>query len=648
MSLFKQLLIAICLFLVVAFSGSFMVSLESSRTQYVNQLRSHAQDAATALALSLTPNIDDPAMVELMVSSIFDSGYYSSIRVVNQVTEEVMVERSGTPEVGNVPDWFVKLIALEPAGGDALVSRGWQQAARVEVVSHPMFAVAKLWQSALGSLTWLLLCGAVSAVLGALLLRRQLKPLDYMVKQSHAIARREFLSLPELPRTPELRRVVQAMNQMVEKLKALFQEQAERSEKLRAESYQDNLTGLANRRYFEMQLNARVSNPEQASSGYLLLLRVKDLAGLNQRLGGQRTDQLLQAVGEQLQRECARFPETHNLVTRIRGGEFAVLAPGLVREEALQLAQNLESALASLHATGATDVASVASIGLAPFVHGDAPQAVLGLADQALAQAEAQGDSSWACVEHGAAASIGDDHHAWHTLLDSALSQQRFELYFQPVVATRDTTLVLHYKVLSRLTDEQGQTIAAGRFLPWLERFGWTARLDLLMLELVLKQMTGHQDSLALNLSAATLADPQALNKVFEILRQHASLGPRLTLEIGEEQLPEQALLEQLTRRLRELGFSLSLQRFGGRFSMIGNLARLGLAYLKIDGSYIRDIDQESDKRLFIEAIQRAAHSIDLPLIAERVETEGELQVIREMGVYGVQGRLFGEPAPWR
>jgi EAL domain-containing protein (putative c-di-GMP-specific phosphodiesterase class I) len=92
----------------------------------------------------------------------------------------------------------------------------------------------------------------------------------------------------------------------------------------------------------------------------------------------------------------------------------------------------------------------------------------------------------------------------------------------------------------------------------------------------------------------------------------------------------------------------LSLQRFGGRFSMIGNLARLGLAYLKIDGSYIRAIDQESDKRLFIEAIQRAAHSIDLPLIAERVETEGELSVIREMGLYGVQGQLFGEPKPWQ
>ena len=648
MSLFKQLLLAICLFLVVAFTGSFMVSLESSRTQYVNQLRSHAQDAATALALSLTPNIDDPAMVELLVSSIFDSGYYASIRVVDVKTDQTIVERNGAPTVSNVPDWFVKLIGLEPAGGDALVSRGWEQAARVEVVSHPMFAVAKLWQSALGSLGWLLVCGAVSAVLGALLLRRQLKPLDYMVKQSHAIARREFLSLPDLPRTPELRRVVQAMNQMVEKLKALFQEQAERSEKLRAESYQDNLTGLANRRYFEMQLNNRVSNPEQASSGYLLLLRVQDLAGLNQRLGGQRTDELLKAVGEQLSRECAKYPETQNLVTRIRGGEFAVLAPGLVREEALQLAQNLDSALSSLHATGATDVAAVASIGLAPFAHGDSPQAVLSLGDQALAQAEGQGEQNWACIDQSLNADVGDDHHAWHRLLDQALSQQRFELYFQPVVAAQDTQLVLHYKVLSRLLDEQGQTVPAGRFLPWLERFGWTARLDRLMLERVLEQMKEHEDSLALNLSSATLADPQALNKIFEILRAHSNLGPRLTLEIGEEQLPEQAVLEQLTRRLRELGFSLSLQRFGGRFSMIGNLARLGLAYLKIDGSYIRAIDQESDKRLFIEAIQRAAHSIDLPLIAERVETEGELSVIREMGLYGVQGQLLGEPKPWK
>lgn len=648
MSLFKQLLIAICLFLVIAFSGSFMVSLESSRTQYVNQLRSHAQDAATALALSLTPNIDDPAMVELLVSSIFDSGYYASIRVINLSDNKVIVERAAEPDGSEVPAWFVRLIGLAPAGGDAIVSRGWEQAARVEVVSHPMFALAKLWQGALGSLGWLLLCGAVSAVLGALLLRRQLRPLDYMVEQSHAIARREFLSLPELPRTPELRRVVQAMNQMVEKLKALFREQAERSEQLRVESYQDSLTGLANRRYFEMQLHARVSNLEEASAGYLLMLRVNDLAGLNQRLGGQRTDQLLQAIGQQLVRTCAKYPETHNLITRSRGGEFAVLAPGMVREEALQLAQELESTLQSLAQTGATDLLPVAHLGLAPYTPGDAPQTLLKRADEALAQAEGSGESTWVCLEHSALETVEDDHHAWHTLLDDALRNGRFQLYFQPVVSSLDTQQVLHYKVLSRLLDGQGQTLAAGRFLPWLERFGWSPRLDLLMLELVLTHLQAHDQPLALNLSAATLGTPQALERVMEMLAQHPAQGARLTLEIGEEQLPEQSALEHLTRRLRSLGYSLSLQRFGGRFSMIGNLAHLGLAYLKIDGSYIRTIDEESHKRLFIEAIQRAAHSIDLPLIAERVETEGELRVIREMGIAGVQGQLVGEPTPWQ
>lgn len=76
MSLFKQLLLAISLFMMVVFSGNFIVTLESSRNQSNNQLLSHAQDAATALGVSLTPNVNDPAMIELMVSSIFDSGYY--------------------------------------------------------------------------------------------------------------------------------------------------------------------------------------------------------------------------------------------------------------------------------------------------------------------------------------------------------------------------------------------------------------------------------------------------------------------------------------------------------------------------------------------------------------------------------------------
>ncbi|NBB10739.1 cyclic di-GMP receptor LapD [Pseudomonas sp. SLFW] len=646
MTLFKQLLLAICVFMLVAFSGGFMVSLESSRDQYVNQLRSHAQDAATALALSLTPSVDDPTMMDLMVSSIFDSGYYARIRVVNPATGKILVERSAVP-AATAPDWFIELIALQPAGASAIVSRGWRPAARVEVVSHPMFAIGKLWQSALGNLGWLLLCGVVSFLLGAWLLRRQLRPLDYLVEQSQAIGRREFLSVPQLPMTPELRRVVQAMNQMVDKLKALFLEQAERTEKLRMESYEDSLTGLANRRYFDMRLHAHVSQVEDARSGYLLLMRVNDLTGLNERLGSQKADALLVAVSDVLVRQCFNHAEARQLISRIRGGEFAVLAPGLVKEEALQLAYELETALCSLAGTGASDVSPAAYIGLAPYSPGDSAQTLLGLGDQALSQAETQTDCIWYCIEHSAVESLEDDHHAWYELLDQALTERRFQLFFQPVMDARDVSRVLHFKVLSRVIDDESQTLPAGRFLPWIERFGWSARHDRVMLETVFDQLPRHDQKLALNLSAATLSDAGALNEVMDLLKRHAHLAPRLILEIGEEQVPDQQALEALTRRLKDLGYSLALQHFGGRFSMIGNLSSLGLAYLKIDGSYIRAIDQERHKRLFIEAIQRAAHSIDLPLIAERVETEGEFVVLREMGIQGVQGQLFGDPAPW-
>ncbi|WP_296129344.1 cyclic di-GMP receptor LapD [Pseudomonas sp. Ga0074129] len=644
MSLFKQLFIAICVLMLVNFTGSFLVSVESSREQQVNQLRAHAQDTATALGLSLGPHVNDTAMIELMVSSIFDSGYFESIRVSDPATGALLVERTGVPVSGEAPQWFARLVNLAPAQGDAIVSDGWRQAAHVQVVSHPLFAVGKLWQSTLGNLLWLTLTGVLCIALGGLLLKRQLRPLDYMVEQSNAIARREFLSLPELPKTPEFRRVVNAMNQMVGKLKALFAEEAARSEVLRAEAYQDSLTGLANRRYFDSQLHARLNVEEQACSGYLLLLRVNDLSGLNQRLGGPRTDQLLVGIAEQLQQlSRGRF-----ILARNRGGEFALLAPGVERQEAQQLAEQLEQMLHSLQQTGASDCTPVAYMGLTRFAPGDAEDELYRTLDSALTQAASQAQPSWAFSELTDQSASVDEGQGWYRLLDQALEQGRIQLYFQPVVATADPACVLHHKVLARVLDEQGVVIPAGRFLPWLERFGWAARLDAVMLELVLKNLQQQPMKVALSLSGSCIREPQALAGLYAQLQNHRALSAYLTLELDEDQLPDQAALENLTQRLRTLGFGLGLQHFGGRFSMIGNLAKLGLGYLKVDGSYIRGIDQENDKRLFIEAMQRAANSIDLPLIAERVETEGECQVLRSMGISGVQGRLFGEPAPWR
>jgi diguanylate cyclase (GGDEF)-like protein len=645
MSLRKQLFLAICLFLLVAFSGSFFVSLESSRDQMLSQLRSHAQDAATALGLSLTAQIDDPAMIELMVSSIFDSGYFSSIRIINIEDAQVLVERSVPGQIEGVPAWFVNLVNLHPPGGEALIMRGWVQSARVEVLSNPQFALAKLWDSTLGSLIWLLVCGLLSAVFGGWLLRRQFRPLESMVKQAEAISKREFLSLPKLPRTPELKRVVLAMNQMVEKLKALFAEEVARSEKLRVESYQDSLTGLANRRLLDEELADELLVSEQSSDGHLLMLRINDLVGLNQRLGGQRTDALISAVGELLKR-LTQPPERRTwLAARNRGGEFSLLTPGLDSADAARLASEISATLENLRLTGASDSMPVAHLGIAPYHPGEPASDVLTRLDQALTEARQHPERPWVHLADSITAPTPSQND-WQTWIDDALNQGKMQLYFQPVVQCADTSQVLHHKVLARLLDPQGEAIAAGHFLPWIERLGWSARFDLAMLEATLDYLVVNRWPLALSLSGSTLRDPAQLQHILDMLESLPELAPLLILEIDERQLPPQEELQRLSHSLLNTGYRIGLQHFGGSFGQIGNLAQLGLAYLKIDGAYIRHIDEQSDKRLFIEAIFRATNSIDLPLIAEMVETKGELEVIRELGLFGVMGRLIGPPEP--
>ncbi|RLM26327.1 hypothetical protein BIY29_05790 [Brenneria alni] len=645
MSLYKQLLIAICLFVLIIFSGSFFVGLENSREQYNNQLHSHAQDAATALGLSLTPNIDDPAMVELMVSSIFDSGYFSSIRVRDLKTDNITLERTTSPEVPNVPAWFVRLVNLQPGAGESIVMRGWEQAAKVEVVSHPMFAITRLWKSSSAVLIWLLSCGVLGVLFGAILLRRQLRPLDYIVKQSLAITRREFLSQPDLPTTPEFRRVAQAMNLMVSKLKTLFEEEAERSERLRKEAYQDPQTGLNNRRAFDIQFQDKLTDDE-TPPGFLIMIRIQDLSGMNQRLGGQRTDTLLASIGHIIRKIQKQYVNADSLSARIRGGEFALLCPGLVIKEADALIDDLTRNIESLYLTGETDVSPIARFCMVPFRPGDAAQSLLIQGDQALTSAERHSDKTTVDETLQTSTQVETDRHMWFNRLDPILEQGHLQLFLQPVVDCLNPNQILHHKVLARIKDEQGNSIAAGRFLPWVQRFGWNTRLDQVMLKQVLDYLRQHKGNLALSLSCDTVLNLPLMAQLLAPLKHQPHLATRLILELDENQLPDADRLEALIKLLNEHNCALGLQHFGGRFNMIGNLSQWGLAYLKVDGSYIRGIDQEEDKKMFIEALYRATNSIALPLIAERVETKGELKVLQKMGLQGAMGRLLGEPTP--
>ena len=636
MSLYKQLLIGICLFTLVIFCGNFFVSLESSREQYRNQLSAHAQDAATALGVSLTANIDDPTMVELMVSSIFDSGYFSRIRVVDIKTGKVIQERNDAPQSADVPGWFAELVHINPGQGDAIVSRGWEQVARVEVISHPMFALTRLWNNMIGSLLWLLGCSALGLLGAMLLLRRQLRPLNYIVEQATAISRREFLNLPALPKTPEFRRVIETINMMVTQLKALFNEQAQRTEALRQEAYNDSLTGLSNRRAFDIHLQSRLSDEENAS-GHLILIRLQDLAGLNQRTGGAKTDELLKAVATIMTHVQSRFFH----------GEFALITPTILPQEMETLMGTLASQFKTLYETGMSDVTPVAHFAHADFYYGDTPQAVLIRADNLLAMAETE-MSYFASQSRSLVVVTDDDHHTWHHRLAAVLQTESFELYSQPVYQCNSRQVILHHKILARIKAQNGDIIPAGRFMPWIHRLGLGKRMDQVMVRQTLREMAKSQDNFALSISGESVADDASLDALLSPLKSAPHLASRLTLELDENELPDPERVSAIMTRLKEAGCNLGIQHFGGRFHLIGNLPQWGLAWIKVDGSYIRNLNKEEDKKLFIQAIYWATRQINLPLIAERVETMGELAELEKIGLYGAMGRFFGDASTMR
>lgn len=381
-SLVRQLTLAICLFLLIAVAGSFLISLDNARDQLRLQLGSHAQDAATSLGLSLGPHIRDQAMVELMINAMFDSGHFARIRVSSLESGDVLAERYQTTTDTTAPAWFSRLANIQPQPGSATVMDGWQQAAEVDVLSHPQAALESFWRSAQRILVWLCLCALISGLFCTALLKRQLQPLRAIIAQAQAISRREYRINPDLPATVELQPITAAMNQMASTIETLFAEEAARSEGYRHQAYHDSLTGLPNRLALGHALAAATA-PGETEAGHVLAIQLNGLDKINQQLGAESADALLQSIAAPLKRRQAINPAWQ--CSRSRGGEFIVLAPGATAEE-LQPLMDEFSRLAAKLLPNAVLGPEPLRLSIAAYQPGDTPQMIMSRVDQALTE----------------------------------------------------------------------------------------------------------------------------------------------------------------------------------------------------------------------------------------------------------------------
>ncbi|MFG5411404.1 LapD/MoxY N-terminal periplasmic domain-containing protein [Piscinibacter sakaiensis] len=383
MSLIRQIRLLLLATLLLAFLGAVVLTIQSARDTLQTQLRLKNSDNATSLALVLGEKKGDAELMELVMSSQFDTGFYRSIRFIGADGKPVYA-REGAATPATAPMWFTRLLPIDSVPGVAQVSDGWRALGSVEVVSQTAFAHDDLWRASLGSAAALGVLGLVMALVSRSVVRRISVPLDRTVEQARALVDGEFITVPE-PRVPELQRLTRAMNTMVGRLKTIFEAQAAQVEALRQQATTDPVTGVANRKHFMAQLAAARQSDYAHPDAGLLLLRLLDLGEVNRRLGRVNTDRMIVAVSQALQGYAERVEGCH--VGRLNGSDFALYLPagGQTLETAHAIADAMRSVLPVFGPQAAVALGAVEIL-----AEHTMPQ-FLSAADGALARAEARG-----------------------------------------------------------------------------------------------------------------------------------------------------------------------------------------------------------------------------------------------------------------
>jgi len=647
MTLARQLILVITLLLLIVFVGTLTSSVMDTRNFLNDQLRSHAQDTATSLGLSLTPVIEanDMPMMNSMVDAINDRGYYGEI-VIRTISGEVMLERHQPVWIEGVPTWFIRLLPLETPEGTSMIAIGWKQAATVHVRSHPGYAYRTLWNTATDTALWTLVSGLVAFGLIAVVVHFVLAPLRQLEQQALAISSRKFPRLERLPFTRELRRVAEAMNKMSSKVEGMLSAQSELAEKMRALAFEDEVTGLNNRRGFEERLSHLINAPEEFSFGALYLIELSDFRAYNEEHGYERGDDLLRQTARLIEATCkGGHPFT---LARLAGADFAVLLHNVAPDEASGLAGDFGRALTKLQSTEKGNEIS-GHIGGAYYSGQQSAPELLSAADNALRAAQRKGLNAWHMFTEEGVAESTHGFMEWKSILNRVITGRELTLQFQPVLSPIQRE-PLHYEVFSRIPSDNANTplIPAGVFIPMAERHGFAQEIDKVVVEQVISRAAAADNAtnrFAINLSSSSVLDREFVGWLCGRLHGARDVAKRLVFEVPEHCiLIDLEALHDAVNHIRQCGSEFSLDRFGSNKATFGYLKRLHVDYIKIDGSYIRRIEKNEDSQFLVHTLCEIAHALDIRVIAEYVESEAELDALTKLRVDGVQGHLFGRP----
>ncbi len=410
----------------------------------------------------------------------------------------------------------------------------------------------------------------------------------------------------------------------------------------------DPLTRLFNRRRFQEELETQLALAERYDTGgALLFLDLDDFKDINDTLGHLAGDELLAGLARLL-RDRLRDSD---IVSRAGGDEFAVFLPHADREQALEVAGMLLSSIQGhIFQAGGSAARVTASIGIALYPeHGLIPEDLLSRADLAMYQAKEQGPNRVSVCAGGM------DWHAevesrlgWQHRIRDALEHGLFCLYAQPILDLHSGSVPQH-ELLLRLRSKDG-VIEADSFIGIAERSGMINAIDRWVISqavrlIAAQRRAGRAVRLEVNLSGKAFADNDLYDFISRELEARSVEPTSLVLEVTETAaIANIAQAQSLIARLKGLGCQFALDDFGVGFSSFYHLKHLPVDYLKIDGSFIRDLPHSPVDQHLVQAIVQVATGLGKKTIAEFVGNDETVQLLRELGADYAQGYHIGRP----
>jgi diguanylate cyclase (GGDEF)-like protein/PAS domain S-box-containing protein len=426
------------------------------------------------------------------------------------------------------------------------------------------------------------------------------------------------------------------------------------AKQIRWQASHDSLTGLINRRTFEEHLTRAIANAQELGQQHCLLyLDLDQFKVVNDTCGHTAGDELLKQLGPLLQQQI----RGSDMLARLGGDEFGVLLERCPLPKALLIAQGLLDAIKGFRFAWDNKYFIIGvSIGVVGIHRTSGSLTdILSKADIACyAAKEAGRNRMHVYQEDDTELSRRHTEMQWVSRINQAIESDRLVLYYQSIVPVSDEAGEgLHFEVLVRMREDDGRLIPPGQFMPAAERYNLMPAIDQRILERTFTWLKSALDQIgtlhtcAINLSGHSLSDPSFATHVVSQVRLSGIPAEKICFEITETAaIANLARTRDLIIQLKSIGCRFALDDFGSGFSSFAYLKSLPVDYLKIDGSFVRNLSDDPIDAAMVQAINQVGHVLGIKTIAEFVENDAIRKRLRTIGVDFAQGYGVAPPRP--